>query len=117
MANPQSTVQPFQQQAANQINQNYNGLADSLRQQFLSTGGGSSGKYGMALAQANLQRAGQLAGNDTSFQQTAASLPLEASQIAQALLGMNFGQTSQTSASGNQQQTGASNTSSSSFHI
>ncbi len=100
MTNPQAAVAPFQQAGRDQVSSNYNGLADSLRQQFLSTGGGKSGKYGMALAQGNLQRLGQLSNVDNSFAQTAAQLPLTASNLATNLLGMNFGGTSSTSSTG-----------------
>lgn len=118
MTNPGAAIAPFQVQARNNVNANYNGLADSLRQQFLgSTGGGGSGKFGMALASGNLKRLSQLSDVDNQFAQTAAQLPLQASSIAQALLGMNFGQTTDTSATGSQQTQGTSKTSSSGFSI
>lgn len=112
ITNPSQTVAPFLNQARNQVNDNYTGLADSLRQQFLSTGGGTSGKYGLALGSANNQRIGQLSNADSTFANTAATLPLQASSLATNLLGLNFGSTSSTgsnsSSSGNTQQTQSS---------
>lgn len=113
MTNPSATIAPFQNQARNDVNSNYNGLSDSLRQQFMSTGGGSSGKYGMAQTQGTLARVGQLSNVDNQFQQTAAQLPLQASQIMESLLGMNFGSTTNASQTGTQSgnSSGTSNTS------
>lgn len=100
MQNPQAYLQPFQTQARNQVNANYSGLADTLRQKFLSTGGGSSGKYGLALAGGETARLGDLSNVDTNFAQQAASLPITAGvPAATSLLGMNFGGTSSTSGS------------------
>jgi hypothetical protein len=118
-ANPQATIQPFENQALDQVNSTYNGLADSLRQQFLgSTGGGGSGKFGMALAQGNLNRIGQLAGTQTQFQQLASTLPLQTAGLAEGLLGLNLGGYSvNSSGSGSQSAQGTSSTSGSSLHI
>lgn len=112
MQNPQAAVAPFANQARNNINDNYTGLADSLRQQFLGNGGGASGKYGTALAGANVQRLGQLSNSDSGFQQTAAQLPLTAAGLAQQFLGMDFGQTSSTSGSSGSDTTANQTTSS-----
>lgn len=117
MQNPQATVQPFLQAANNNTNANYNGLSQALAQQFMSTSGGASGKFGTALAQGNLQRIGQLSNNDTSFAQTAAQLPLTAAGLAQGLLSIPFSSTTSGSTSTTGSQSGQSNTSSSSFHI
>jgi|SRR5579864_7755441 len=100
MTNPTATLQPFKQQARDQVNQNYNGLSDSLRQQFLSTGGGSSGKFGTALAQGDLQRTGDLSNVDNTFAAQASALPLQAESLGTNLLGMNFGTTSTSTNSG-----------------
>ena len=55
--NPTGTLAPYKTAAVNNVNQNYAGLADTLRQQFLGNGGGGqSGKFGMSLAQGNLNR-------------------------------------------------------------
>ena len=94
MTNPSSVTAPYQNQARNQVNDNYSGLADNLRKQFLSTGGGTSGKYGLALAGANTRRLSDLSGVDNSFAERNASLPLETAGLAENLLGMNFGSTS-----------------------
>jgi hypothetical protein len=106
LSNPNQTVAPFQQAAANNINANYNGLSSSLAQQFLSTGGGSSGKFGTALAQGDLQRTGQLASNASTFAQTAAMLPLEGVSLAQNLLGLNLGSTTTGSGTSSSSSTG-----------
>lgn len=93
MTNPAQFTAPFRQQALDQTNTTYSGLADSLRQQFMTTGGGSTGKFGTALATGDLQRLGALQGVNTQFDQTDATLPLEAESLGQNLLGMNFGST------------------------
>lgn len=93
LSNPEKYVQPFTTAAVNQINDNYSGLADSLRKQFLQTGGGTSGKYGLALAQGNINRLNQISGAQVQGEQQAASLPLQASSLAEGLLGLNFGGT------------------------
>src|ERR1700676_4867214 len=49
MTNPQGYVAPFKAAARDATNSTYAGLGDTLRQQFMgSTGGGQSGKFGMA---------------------------------------------------------------------
>jgi hypothetical protein len=68
-------------------------LGDTLRKQFMSSNGGASGKFGTAFVQGDIARRGDLSNTDTQFAQTAASLPLQASTLAEQLLGMNFGQT------------------------
>lgn len=102
----QAAVQPAYQQAMDQVSSSYNGLADSLRQQFLSTGGGSSGKYGMATTQANLQKLGQLNNVSNTAATTAAQLPLTAESLAQQFLGLNFGGTTTSSGTGTQSTSG-----------
>lgn len=105
MTNPSSLTAPFQTAARDQVNNTYSGLGDSLRQQFLSTGGGSSGKYGMALAQGNAQRLGGLSNVDSTFAQTNAMLPLQiANSLGTNLLNYNLGSTT----TGNQSTTGSS---------
>ena len=43
--NPEQFLAPSQNKARNDVNSNYSGLADSLRQQFMANpGGGSTGK-------------------------------------------------------------------------
>lgn len=106
MTNPQATVAPFQTAARNNVNSNYKGLADSLRQQFLSTGGGGSGKFGTALAQGNLNRLSDLSNVDNTMAQTAATLPLQGANLASGLLGMNFGSTTSTSSTGSSSSSG-----------
>lgn len=113
MQNPQAAVAPFANQARNNINDNYSGLADSLRQQFLGNGGGASGKYGTALAGANVQRLGQLSNSDSGFAQTAAQLPLQGAGLAEQFLGQNFGQTTNGTQTGSTSSNGTSSQTSS----
>lgn len=121
MTNPGQFLQPFYQGARDSTNQNYAGLADTLRQQFMGSGNGSSGKFGSALVQGNLQRLGALQNVDTGFQQEQAQLPFTAAQLGEQLLGMNMGQTSTASQTGTQTSTGTSSSSTKSstsgFHI
>ena len=113
----QAALQPYYQGARDSTSQNYGGLADTLRQQFMGTGGGNSGKFGSALVQGNLQRLGALQGVDTGFQQEAAQLPLQASSIASGLLAQNFGQTSTAASTGTSATTGTSSTKASSSGV
>lgn len=122
MTNPQATVAPFKAAARDSVNSTYSGLGDTLRQQFLgSTGGGQSGKFGMALAQGNLQRVGDLSKSDMGFDQTAAQLPVAGAGLAEQLLAQNFGQTttgaSSAESTGTSATTGKSNTSGFNFSI
>jgi hypothetical protein len=92
--NPQQFLAPAQNQARNQVNDNYSGLADSLRQQFMANpGGGSSGKYGQAALQGDLARRRSLSDVDTGFAEQQAAAPLTAAQLSEQLLGMNMGTT------------------------
>jgi hypothetical protein len=93
MGNPTQYLQPYETAAINQNNSTYSGLANTLAQQFLQTGGGSSGKYGTALAQGDIARLSGNANIASNFQQQAASLPLTAAGLANSFLGQNFGQT------------------------
>src|SRR5690242_277474 len=70
MLDPTKAVAPFQAGARNNVNENYSGLSDSLRNQFLSTGGGKSGKYGMAATAGTISRLRDLSNVDTGFAQT-----------------------------------------------
>lgn len=107
----QAAVAPYTAASRDATNSTYGGFADTLRQQFLSTGNGQSGKFGTALVQGNLQRLGALQGVDTTGQEEAAALPLTASGLASNLLGQNFGQTSTAASTGTSATTGSSNTS------
>ncbi len=111
--NPQAFLAPAQNQARNNVNENYGGVADSLRQQFMGgTGGGASGKYGTAALRSDLARRGQLSGVDSTFASEAAMLPVTAAGLAQNLLGVNMGTTStgKTAGTGSTTQTGTSTT-------
>lgn len=103
LQDPSAGVEPFRVAARNKVNANYTGLADSLRQQFFSTGGGGSGKYGQAVLQGDLARRGALSNVDQQAQESAAANQINWQQLAQGLLGMNFGSTSSGSSSGTSQ--------------
>jgi hypothetical protein len=101
-AGAQAAVQPFTQASMDSTNSTYAGLGDTLRQQFLTTGNGQSGKYGNAMVQGNLQRLGALQGVQNTGQEEAAALPLQASSLATNLLEHPFGSTTSTSGTGTQ---------------
>jgi hypothetical protein len=109
----QAAVAPYTAAAMDSTNSAYSGLANTLRSQFLSTGNGQSGKYGSALVQGNLQRLGALQGVQTTGEEEAAALPMQASTLAASLLGQNFGSTSTAASTGTSATTGSSNTKSS----
>ena len=93
--NPSQFLAPAQNEARNQVNDNYSGLTDSLRQQFMANpGGGSSGKYGQAALQGDLARRSALSNVDTTFATEGSQLPLTAANLSEQLLGMNMGTTS-----------------------
>ena len=96
----QAAVAPFTAASRDATNSTYSGLADTLRSQFLSTGNGASGKFGTALTQGNLQRLSALQGVDTTGQQEAEQLPLQAESVASGLLEHPFGYSSTTSNTG-----------------
>jgi hypothetical protein len=111
--NPDQFLAPAHSDARNQVNDNYAGVSDSLRQQFLGNpGGGGSGKYGTVATQADLARRGALSNVDTSFAQEKSQLPLTAAQLSQQLLNMNMGTkttgTTDTTGSQNNTMTGTS---------
>lgn len=115
MMNPQAAVNPARMAARNQVNNDYSGLADQVRQQFMTTGGGSSGKAGQAQLQGDIGQAGALANVDNSAAQQAAALPLTAEQLAAQFLGINMGQTSSGSATGQTANQGTSSSNTSGF--
>lgn len=97
LMDPQAAVNPARMAGRAQVNQNYSGLADRVRQRFLTTGGGGSGKSGQAILAGETGRAGALADVDMAAQQQAAALPLTAAQLAEAFLGINMGSKTNTS--------------------
>ena len=101
----QAAVAPFTAASRDATNSTYSGLADTLRSQFLSTGNGASGKFGTALTQGNLQRLAALQGVDTTGQQEAQALPLQAMSTATGLLEHPFSSTT----SGSSSSSGSSN--------
>lgn len=113
LSDPQAAVNPARLAARNQVNQNYSGLADRLRNTFLTTGGGKSGKMGQAQLQGELGRSGALADVDNSAAVQASQLPMTAAQLAEAFLGINMGQ----STTGNQTSSGTSSGQSSGWNI
>lgn len=106
--NPQAFLAPAQNQARNQVNDNYSGLPDALRQQFMgNTGGGSSGKYGTAALQGDLARRKSLSDVDQTFATEQSQLPLTAANLSEQLLGMNMGTTSTGTTNNTGTQTGS----------
>lgn len=112
--NPESAVQPAQTQARNQVNQNYTGAADALRQQFMS-GSGASGKNGLAQTQLQVGRAGALSDVDQAAATQAASMPMTAASLATQLLGATSG--ASTTGTSTTQQLGATTGNSSGFNL
>lgn len=110
LTNPSQYVAPTQNQAREQVNDNYSGLADKLHQQFLSLGGGSSGKFGTSLVQGDLARRGELSNVDNQAAVSAAQVPFSAANLANQMLGLNFGQSTNTAGSATGGATGASTT-------
>lgn len=102
--NPSSVTGPAQSNARNQVDENYAGADADIRNKFLSTGGGSSGKYGAATVATDLSRRKALSDVDTSFQEQNAQLPLTAGGLATSLLGTTGGVT--TTGSGSTTSTG-----------
>lgn len=110
MTNPASLTAPAENTAVNQVNDNFSGLAKSLRSQFLQTGGGTSGKYGLATASGDISRLSNISGVQNSFANTNATLPLNvASSLAMPLLAQNFGSTSTGTSNGSNNGTTANN--------
>lgn len=104
LTNPAAIAAPLQDQARNQVNDNFTGVADNLRQQFLSTGGGDSGKYGQAVASSNLQRLGDLDDADLGVLNGVLGLQSGAASEAGQQVGLNEGSsTSGTSTTGGTQ--------------
>lgn len=64
------------------------------------TAGGSSGKFGSTMLQADLARRGALAGSDIQSGANAAQLGFSGAQLATNLLGQNFGSTSSSTGTG-----------------
>lgn len=104
--NPQSFIAPAQDLAREQVNQNYAGLGDSLRQQFLSGEGGSSGKYGTAALAGDLARRAQLSSVDTQAAAEAPALSITGANLSQGLLNTDLGQTSTGTQTGGTQASG-----------
>ena len=116
--NPAAFLAPAQNQARNQVNDNYAGLADSLRQQFMANpGGGGSGKYGTAALTGDLARRKSLSDVDTSFAEQKAAAPLTAAQLSTQLLGMNMGTTTTGATANTGSATTNSNGSSNTFGV
>ena len=91
--NPSSVTAPAQSNARNQVDENYAGADADIRNKFLSTGGGASGKYGSATVASDLSRRKALSDVDTSFQEQNAMMPLTAAGLATSLLGTTGGTT------------------------
>lgn len=103
---PGSIAKPFQTAARNDINSTYSGLGDTLRNKFLATGGGTSGKYGLAVAQGEQARLGDLSRSDSDILTQVLGERAGAAELGSTLLGQDFGATSSTGTSG--QESGSS---------
>jgi hypothetical protein len=99
-ADPSTIAKPYQTAAANDINANYTGLADTLRNKFLATGGGDSGKYGLAVAQGEQQRLSDLSTSDSDILTSVLGQRAGAAELGSTLLGQDFGSTSSSDTSG-----------------
>lgn len=122
LSNPTSVTAPIAAQNRDQTSGTYSGLADSLRQQFASgTSGGGSGKYGQAVLQGNLARAGSLNQADLTAGTNAVQAQSAGSQLGANLLSQDFGSTSNqqgtTSGTATSTGSGTSKGSSSGFNI
>lgn len=91
MTDPGSVVKPMIDQQKQQITNSYKSVPQTLRDTFMSTGGGKSGKYGTAALQAGLARTGDLAAADTAGAVAASQLPGQGAQLAAGLYGLNEG--------------------------
>ena len=99
--NPEQFFAPSQAAARNEVNDNYAGVEGTLRDQFLTGGGGGrSGRYGRAVMDTELARRGALSDVDTAYRIEGAKAPLTAAQLAQQFLGINFGEKTSSTNSG-----------------
>jgi hypothetical protein len=106
-ADPKSFVAPSQNAAREEVNGNYSGVGDSLREQFLAGGGGGqSGKYGKAALASDLARRSSLSKVDNDAAIEASKLPLTAAQLMQQFLGIDYGYDTSGSSTGGSTSTG-----------
>lgn len=85
-------VSPLRTQARNRVNQTFSGVDSALRDKFLSSGGGASGKFGRAATQTELARRGALVNSDADFDRMILELQDRGAGLSERLLGMNFGE-------------------------
>ena len=105
LANPAKSLEPLQTGAINKVNAGYASTVPSLRASLLSSGGDSSGKFGLAAAGANQARMGQIANTNTEFAQKALDQQSQGASLAMQLLSHIFG--SSTAQTGTSQQSGS----------
>lgn len=99
MQNPLAGLEGLKASAGNQINSNYAGALDAIKAKLLANGGGASGKFQRAVRGTELARIGDLSGLEGQFAQMGSQRQLAGAGLAQNLLGMDFGQTTQGQAS------------------
>jgi hypothetical protein len=91
--NPTKNLQPLQTAAVNKVNAGFSSTLPSLRAALLSAGGDASGKFGNAVAGANMARIGQIADTNTSFANMALQQQNQGASLAMQLLNHIFGST------------------------
>ncbi len=91
LTQPQAGLEPLKTQARQQVNDIYSGGWQGLRDKMLGSGGGRSGKFGMAARNMEQARLGQLSALEPQFANLALQQEQLGSSLAAALLGMDFG--------------------------
>ncbi len=100
LTDPSAGLTGLKTTARNSVNDNYSGATQNLADSLLSYGGTSSGKFGTALRKMQSSRAGTLSNVNSQYDQFALNRQNTAASLAEALLGMNFGSTTNASSSG-----------------
>lgn len=90
--NPSAGLAPMKTQAIQNVNQTYAPMADNLMESLASRGFGRSGQAGVGMRQIALGRAGALTGLEPQFAQMALQRQMGGISLAEALLGLNRGQ-------------------------
>lgn len=110
LRDPLASVQPMYDLAESRINAGYSAVPSTLAERFLAHGGVGSGKFGRAARMAELERMGQIGGLRQDMARAALEQQGRGASLAQNLLSMVFGQTtdSSMSSSGQSTQSGSS---------
>lgn len=107
LENPASFLQAGQTAARENVNANFAGMEDTLRQKY-GTGAGASGKFGRAARGAETERLRGLSQVDSQFALARQGVQQQGLGNALSLLGMNFGTDVSSTGSQQQQQDGFS---------